>query len=183
MLGTSAAALLAATSLPFSALTSTYLGRYLIWLQPTNSDHLRMPQRTLTASPAPVALPIRPLPGGLDSLPIQTSTGEPALPLAKLLADSGTTALVVLHQGHVVWEHYPNGGSRQRLNRCFSVTKSIASALVGTAVDAGLIASVEDPVGKYFDRIARSSRGSTDHRSPAGNALGNSLRRRLSAVE
>jgi CubicO group peptidase (beta-lactamase class C family) len=50
----------------------------------------------------------------------------------------------------VVWEHYPNGGSRQRLNRCFSVTKSIASALVGTAVDAGLIASVEDPVGKYL---------------------------------
>lgn len=49
-----------------------------------------------------------------------------------------------------MWEHYPNGGSRQRLNRCFSVTKSIASALVGTAVDAGLIASVEDPVGKYL---------------------------------
>jgi hypothetical protein len=81
------------------ALTSTYLGRYFLWLQPTNSDHLRMPQRALAASPAPVALSARVAPAVLDSLPILSGKAGPALPLAKLLADSGTTALVVLHQG------------------------------------------------------------------------------------
>lgn len=81
------------------ALTSTYLGRYFLWLQPTNSDHLRMPQRALAASPAPVALSARVAPAVLDSLPILSGKAGPALPLAKRLVDSGTTALVVLHQG------------------------------------------------------------------------------------
>ena len=139
-------------------ITSTYLGRYLTWLKPTNYDHLRMPQRALTASSAPIALPIQ-LASGLAELPISPGKADPALPLVNLLVDTGTTALVVLNRARIVWEHYPNGGARERLNRCFSVTKSVASALVGIAVDAGLIGSVEDPVGRYLTELSDSPVG------------------------
>ena len=81
------------------------------------------------------------------------------MPLENLLVNTGTTALVVLNRGRIVWEHYPNGGSRGRLNRCFSVTKSVASALVGVAVGAGLIGSVEDQVGRYLTELRDSSVG------------------------
>ena len=139
-------------------ITSTYLGRYLTWLKPTNYDHLRMPQRALTASSAPMALPIQ-LESDLDRLPISTGKGKPEVPLEHLLVNTGTTALVVLNGGQIVWEHYPNGGSRWRLNRCFSVTKSVASALVGIAVGDGLIGSVEDPVGRYLTELRDSAVG------------------------
>jgi CubicO group peptidase (beta-lactamase class C family) len=136
-------------------ITSTYLGRYLTWLAPTNCDHLRMPQRAIAASSAPTALPVQ-IADGLDQLPISIGKAEPACFLSNLLADTGTTALVVLNRGFIVWEHYPNGGSRERLNRCFSVTKSVASALVGVAVGAGLIASVEDKVERYLTELRDS---------------------------
>ena len=139
-------------------ITSTYLGRYLTWLKPTNYDDLRMPQRALTASSAPIALPIQ-LASGLAELPISPGKADPALPLVNLLVDTGTTALVVLNRARIVWEHYPNGGARERLNRCFSVTKSVASALVGVAVGAGLIGSVEDPVGRYLTELRDSPVG------------------------
>ena len=89
-------------------------------------------------SPTPTTLPPR-LVGGLERLPISTGKGGPAAPLENLLAETGTTALVVLHKGRVGFDHYPNGGARERPNRCFSVTKSIASALVGLALGSGLI--------------------------------------------
>ena len=68
-------------------ITSTYLGRYLTWLKPTNYDHLRMPQRALTASSTPMALPIQ-LGSDLDRLPISTGKGEPEVPLENLLVNT-----------------------------------------------------------------------------------------------
>ncbi len=141
-----------------SAITSTYLGRYFLWRQPTNRDHARMPQRRLSPSPTPVALPSAPA-TRLDRLPIRTRQSPTALPLASLLAETGTTALLVMRRGRVVWEHYPNGGSRERQNRCFSVTKSIASALVGAAIGDGLIGSLEGPVQRYLPELRDSPVG------------------------
>ncbi len=131
------------------AITSTYLGRYLLWLRPTNVDHLRMPQRPLSASPTPTPLSLAASTPDLSALPIRRADAAPAA-LATLLAETGTTALVVVNRGEILWEHYPNGGSRDRLNRCFSVTKSVASALVGAAVRTGAIGSAEDEIGRYL---------------------------------
>jgi CubicO group peptidase (beta-lactamase class C family) len=133
-----------------SALTSTYLGRYAIFRQPTNQDDSRMPQRLLSASPQPFTFAPAPHPVPLEELAVQTGSNGPMVALPRLLADTGTTALVVLHQGRLAWEHYPNDGSRNRANRCFSVTKSYASALVGMAIREGAIRSVEEPIGQWI---------------------------------
>lgn len=140
------------------AITSTYLGRYLLWLRPTNRDHLRMPQRRLRPSPAAKSLPVNPI-DGLDRMPVRAGRSAQMQPLAQLLQQTGTTALLVVHRGRIVAELYPNGGSRDRQNRCFSVTKSVASVLVGAAIGEKLITSLEDPLRRYLPEIASSPIG------------------------
>jgi CubicO group peptidase (beta-lactamase class C family) len=132
---------------------ATYLGRYLVWNRPTNRDFLRMPQRAVAASRAPQTLQVAAPRLDFASLPVSAKRGGPAVALAALLQGSGTTALVVLDAGRVAWEHYPNEGSRERANRCFSVTKSIASALVGIAVAEGAIESIDRPIGQWLPEL------------------------------
>ncbi|MGZ5184636.1 MAG: serine hydrolase domain-containing protein [Caldimonas sp.] len=134
-------------------LATTYLGRCLVFGRPTSHDQARMPQRGLTPSPVPVALVQHALPGGLGSLPVSARAGALPVPLAELLATTGTTAFVVLRRGRVIWELYPNHGARDLPQRCFSVTKSVASALLGLAVGAGCIESPQAPVGRWLPEL------------------------------
>ncbi|MFZ1908136.1 MAG: serine hydrolase [Burkholderiales bacterium] len=131
----------------------SYLGRYVFYNRPTNRDFERMPQRALRPSASPGALPQAPAPIDLARLPVTVRAGTPQVALAPLLADTGTTALVVLDRGRVAWEHYPNAGARERPNRCFSVTKSIASALTGIAVAERAIDSVDAPIGHWLPEL------------------------------
>jgi CubicO group peptidase (beta-lactamase class C family) len=128
----------------------SYPGRYLFYNRPTNRDFERMPQRLLRASASPRPLPEAAPAIDFARLPVTARRSEAPTALAPLLADTGTTALVVLDQGRIAWEHYPNAGSRERPNRCFSVTKSVASALVGMAVADGAIDSVDAPIGRWL---------------------------------
>jgi CubicO group peptidase (beta-lactamase class C family) len=134
-------------------LDTTYLGRYIFYNRPTNRDFERMPQRALRASASPQRLPEVAPAIDFARLPVRARRGEPPTALAPLLADTGTTALVVLDRGRLAWEHYPNAGSRERPNRCFSVTKSVASALVGMAVADGAIDSVQAPIGRWLPEL------------------------------
>jgi CubicO group peptidase (beta-lactamase class C family) len=136
-----------------AALTSTYLGRYAFFRHPTNEDYVRMPQRPLSASPRPFSFPPVPRPAPLEQLTVPARSGGARQALPKLLADTGTLALVVLHEGRLAWEHYPNGGSRKRMNRAFSVTKSFASALIGAAMREGAIGSVDEPLGRWIPEL------------------------------
>jgi CubicO group peptidase (beta-lactamase class C family) len=92
-------------------------------------------------------------PPDLSDLPVAPRPDSPPRPLARVLADTGTTAIVVLNRGRVVWEHYPDGDIRERPQRCFSVTKSVASALVGLAVAEGFIDSIDAPIGRWLPDV------------------------------
>ena len=135
-------------------LGSTYLGRYLAWMRPTNHDFMRMPQRALAASDLPLPFPTATSTLDFARLPVKPRREEREVPLAGLLAESGTTALVILDAGRLAWEHYANNGSRERANRCFSVTKSIASALIGIAIAEGAIESVDQPIGHWLPDLS-----------------------------
>jgi CubicO group peptidase (beta-lactamase class C family) len=92
-------------------------------------------------------------PADLANMEISVRADVPPRQLHRLLADTGTTALVIVHRGRIVWQSYPNAGSPERPNRCFSVTKSVASALVGLAVADGAIDSLEAPIGRWIPEI------------------------------
>ena len=75
--------------------------------------------------------------------------GEQRL-LSKELDHYKTDGLIVLHNGNLLYENYWNNNSANSKHIAFSVTKSFVSALVGIALDEGLIDNIEDPITKYL---------------------------------
>jgi CubicO group peptidase (beta-lactamase class C family) len=59
-------------------------------------------------------------------------------------------SIVIAKNGKLVFEEYFNEGNRSSVFHIQSVTKSIASALIGIAFDHGLIDGVEDPIFLFF---------------------------------
>ena len=79
--------------------------------------------------------------------------------LDEFLEETDTLAFVVVHENRLVRERYFGGSTRESLLTSFSVAKSFVSALVGIAIDEGLIGSVDDPVTNYLPELAaRDSR-------------------------
>ena len=69
-------------------------------------------------------------------------------------------SLVIARRGKLVLEEYFHGYRRQDLHELQSVTKSVASLLVGIAVDRGAIGELDTPVLEWFeDRAARAEPG------------------------
>src|SRR6185312_11385905 len=64
-------------------------------------------------------------------------------------------SLIVSRGGEVIFERYYNGARRDRPANIKSASKSVISALVGIAIDRGLIPSVTTPIVKYFPELAR----------------------------
>ncbi len=69
-------------------------------------------------------------------------------------------SVIVVNQGTIVREIYYNDFSYSTQFNTYSVTKSFTSALVGIAIDRGIIGSVDDPVVSYFPNAT------FDHDSP-----------------
>ncbi|HEY8595618.1 MAG TPA: serine hydrolase [Devosiaceae bacterium] len=140
-------------------LTSTYLGRYALWFKATNSDHLRFPTVPVNPAATPRRLERRQSPVVFDPVTVRGQDGERKVPLDALVNDTGSTALLVLRDGEVLYERYANGGAVDRLNRCFSVTKSIGSALVGAAIRHGHIDDIDQTVGEFLPELRGERRG------------------------
>ena len=63
-----------------------------------------------------------------------------ALPRSRdVLADTWTDAVVVLHDGQIVFEHYCNGMTEESTHLLMSVTKSIVGCVAGILVEQGLL--------------------------------------------
>jgi CubicO group peptidase (beta-lactamase class C family) len=74
-------------------------------------------------------------------------------PLDRFLADTGTTAFVVIHDDALLYEGYFNGYDRNSTQTSFSTAKSFVSALVGVAIKEGYIGSVDDPITEYIPEL------------------------------
>jgi CubicO group peptidase (beta-lactamase class C family) len=66
-------------------------------------------------------------------------------------------SLIVSRGGEVVFERYYNGARRDRPANIKSASKSVISALVGLAIEGGLIPSVTTPIVKYFPELAQEA--------------------------
>lgn len=66
-------------------------------------------------------------------------------------------SLLVSWRGDLILEHYAPGRRATRLANVKSASKSIVSALVGIAIDRGLIKGVEQPIAAYFPELKRDS--------------------------
>jgi CubicO group peptidase (beta-lactamase class C family) len=125
----------------WSSVDRSTTARAIWWRDADVEDQYRFPAR-----PIPAAGTSSPLPAG----------GAVDLPAASddLLRRTGTSSFLVVHHDRLVDERYFDGADRQARQTSFSVAKSMVSALVGIAIDEGLVGSVEDPVTRYLPELA-----------------------------
>ena len=98
---------------------------------------------------APSSSP-RPWPGGNDVALVETFEFDGAQSnTEQFLAESDTAALLVLHEGTMRHESYSLTGGPDVRWISMSVAKSFTSALVGIALQEGLIGSIEEPISSY----------------------------------
>lgn len=75
--------------------------------------------------------------------------------LAEAAASERMRSLLVMHRGELVVEAYFNGAGPEKPANLKSVTKTLASSLVGIALREGWVESVDDPIGRYLpERVA-----------------------------
>ncbi len=113
------------------------------------SLHEAVPSRTVRPGddPWPFLVEERPLPGDYLFEGVERS-------LASFLDESETTGLLVARDGVIVHESYARGNDAASLATSFSVAKSVTSALVGIAVERGLVASLDDAISAYVPELA-----------------------------
>jgi CubicO group peptidase (beta-lactamase class C family) len=131
------------------ALTATdesTIARALIWRESDVGDQQRFPARRI-----PAGAHASPLPAGVEAHLV--SRGE-RKGIDEFLRETDTLAFVVVHEGRVVLERYFDGATRESLQTSFSAAKAFVSTLVGIAIDAGLIGSVDDRVTDYVPELA-----------------------------
>jgi len=69
-----------------------------------------------------------------------------------------SSALLVVHDGEVVAEHYWRGHDAGSVTNSMSMAKTVVGLLVGIAIDEGKIASVDEPAAKYLTEWAGDGR-------------------------
>jgi CubicO group peptidase (beta-lactamase class C family) len=64
--------------------------------------------------------------------------------------------LAVSHRGRLVFEYYAKGYGPTRLANIKSASKSIIATLVGIAIDRKMIASVDEPIVRWFPELRKN---------------------------
>jgi CubicO group peptidase (beta-lactamase class C family) len=67
-------------------------------------------------------------------------------------------SLLISHNGKLVVEEYFNGRDPWRTANVKSVSKSVMSALIGIAIDKGLIAGIDQPIADYYGAALPASK-------------------------
>ena len=99
-----------------------------------------------------------PLPGDDWKVSTPEEQGLDPMLVAELYLDAAELetlyGLLVVKNGHLIAEGYFNKGSVEQLSKRASVTKSYTSALVGIALDRGLLTGVDQKMIDFFPEVA-----------------------------
>lgn len=119
---------------------------------PVKPDVL-LPRARIDAGEVPSPLPSAPVNLRDVGYPWQGHTKT----VGDFLDDSGTDALVFVHNGSVAAEYYANGFSPSVAHQAWSMTRSFVSTMVGTALDQGRIGSLDDPIDRYVPELTATA--------------------------
>ena len=111
------------------------------------------PHHVISASSSPWSFPT----GETIALPETYANDGEARSTRTFLEETDTAALLVIADGAIVYENYWLTGGPDVHWMSMSVGKSFVSALVGIAIEEGLIDSVTDPITKYVPELAGSA--------------------------
>jgi CubicO group peptidase (beta-lactamase class C family) len=114
-----------------------------------------VPTRTVARADQPGAAFTQALDAALWNITFQPMTSGAALHWTDMLAATYTDAIVVLHQGRVVLEHYSGVMHPQALHVMMSVSKSVAGLLAAELAHQGLL-DPHAPVTHYLPEMQAS---------------------------
>jgi CubicO group peptidase (beta-lactamase class C family) len=146
----------AATAAP-PWLDSEYLHRYFFWgahhLADTSDDYKLFPYHEVQNAPPafhfvsgdPAAMP--------STVKYHDGDTLKQAALEDLLASTGTHAFIVVRNDKILYEKYFNGYQRDSICLSRSMAKSFVSALVGIAIDEGLIRGVNEHITNYLPEL------------------------------
>jgi CubicO group peptidase (beta-lactamase class C family) len=151
-----------------------YASRIVAWREADFRDFERFPSRPVPAGPKAFSFKPTPenIPEYLRTVTYQRDAPDPpspresmataldstggtvaTVPLERFLADTGTSAFLVIRDDAILYEGYFNGYDLRSTQTSFSVAKSFVSALVGIAIQEGYIGSVDDPITEYLPEL------------------------------
>jgi CubicO group peptidase (beta-lactamase class C family) len=137
-------------------LDSSTFSRALIWVDADVDDYRRFPARRISAPPDPYVYEEGPgYPSGLPNVVVLPGGYDD---LESFLTSTETTAFIVVQQDRLIYERYFNDSDRDSTQTSFSVAKSFASALVGIAVDEGVI-GLDDPITDHIPELGERGAG------------------------
>ena len=94
-------------------------------------------------------------------IPVASSTSIPQKSLDEISAyaqSHNSSALLVIHRGKIVSEHYWQGFSTTSTSNSMSLAKTVVALLIGIAIEEGHIDSELDPVAKYIPEWSQDER-------------------------
>ena len=119
-----------------------------------NSLMFRSMDRLFTARAVPHAGVPWQLPRNDHALDFSYSFGGQTHSALDGMERTYTNALLVMKDGRIVYEAYLNNSDASSRFMGWSATKSLVSIMVGTAVQQGLIRSLDDPIERYLPELA-----------------------------
>jgi CubicO group peptidase (beta-lactamase class C family) len=138
------------------------LARAIVWMEADVDDYRRFPSRPIQAPDQAFRFRRAPTPAGLATVSVDGAERD----LEEFLGSTGTTTFIVIRDEAILYERYLNGDNRSSIQTSFSVAKSYLSALVGIAIEEGLL-SLDDPITEHIpellDRDQRFSRITVEH--------------------
>lgn len=136
--------------------TDTFTGRWVAWKSSGIEDYLLFPSRAVEKAPPVFHFKDSHSSSRFSKIPYQHKGKLQEKELETLLAETGTTAFIVIKNDEILYENYFNGYQRDSIVTSFSVAKSITSLLVGAAIDDGYINSLDDPVTTYIPELLKT---------------------------
>ena len=135
---------------------TSLVARGIMWGDSDAGDLYRFPNRKIHASLEPFEFVAadEEMQNAIASLPISNDEiGVENMPLEEYLANTNTTAFIVLHRDQLLYEGYFNGADRLTIQTSFSAAKSFTSTLVGIALQEGMIHSLDDSITNYLPEL------------------------------
>jgi CubicO group peptidase (beta-lactamase class C family) len=131
--------------------SSCQLGRFAWYNFADITDHKIFPTRTLTLSDSPFTFF-----KGKQIAPKTIEINGKSQSFEAFLKEHKTVAFMVIRNDSILYENYFSGYDSSSIVASFSMAKSYTSALIGCAIDDGLILSVNESITKYIPEMSKN---------------------------
>ena len=133
-------------------LSSCKIIRFVVYNFADVRDYKKFPKRELKASANPFVFYEK----TNQTFPKTINYNNKISSLDDFLSDEGTLAFLLIRNDTILYENYFHDRDQSSIVPSFSMAKSFTSALIGCAIQDGLIQSVEEPVTNYIPELKKN---------------------------